>query len=107
MNDDVDLELHHLRTFAAVAEELHFRRAAERLHLSQPAVSEHIRRLEEILGVSLLRRSNRRVELTTAGALFRDRARELLELSAGAVRDARLADRGHAGSLTVGVAPGG
>jgi DNA-binding transcriptional LysR family regulator len=63
----VDLEPRHLRTFVAVAEELHFGRAAARLHLAQQSVSGHISRLEQRLGVALLRRSTRRVTLTPAG----------------------------------------
>lgn len=101
-----DLDLRLVRSFAAVADELHFGRGAERVHLTQPAVSDHVRRLEEQLGVQLLRRSTRRVELTAAGAVFLDDAARLLDLSAAAVRGARRADRGQIGQLRVGYAPG-
>jgi DNA-binding transcriptional LysR family regulator len=75
------MELRHLRYFVAVAEELHFRRAAERLHVAQPAVSEQVRKLEEELGVRLLERTHRSVALTDAGAVMLDEARRVLRLA--------------------------
>ena len=72
------IELRHLRSFVAVAEELNFGRAAEQLYLSQPALSRHIRTLEQLLGCELLRRSTHRVELTLAGESLLDRARKVL-----------------------------
>jgi acetyl esterase/lipase len=72
------IELRHLRAFVAVAEELNFGRAAERLFISQPALSRQIRGLEQLLGCELLRRSTRQVELTMAGEALLDRARKLL-----------------------------
>lgn len=73
------IELRHLRAFVAVAEELNFGRAADRLHLSQSALSRQVRGLEQLLGCDLLRRSTHGVELTIAGEALLDRARRLLE----------------------------
>jgi DNA-binding transcriptional LysR family regulator len=83
------MELRHLRYFVAVAEELHFRRAAERLHVAQPAVSEQVRKLEQELGVTLLERTPRCVSLTDAGAAMLDEARGVLRLAEGAQLAAR------------------
>src|SRR5918997_821413 len=73
------IELRHLRAFVAVAEELNFGRAADRLYVSQPALSRQVRGLEQLLGCDLLRRSTHSVELTIAGEALLDRARRLLE----------------------------
>jgi acetyl esterase/lipase len=72
------IELRHLRAFVAVAEELNFGRAAERLFVSQPALSRQIRGLEQLVGCELLRRSTHSVELTLAGEALLDRSRQLL-----------------------------
>jgi epsilon-lactone hydrolase len=72
------IELRHLRAFVAVAEELNFGRAAERLYITQPALSRQIRALEQMLGCTLLRRSTHRVELTLAGEALLDRVRPVL-----------------------------
>ncbi len=78
------MDLTQLRSFAAVARHHHFTRAAEELHLGQPAVSQHIRRLEDELGVALLARTSRSVQVTEAGELLLARVeRALAELDAG------------------------
>ena len=97
------MELRHLRPFVAVAEELHFGRAAERLHVAQPAVSAQIRWLEKELGVRLLVRSSRSVRLTEAGRAFLEDARASLHLSERAVRRARRAASGEEGRVRVGL----
>ena len=96
------MELRHLRYFVAVAEELHFRRAAERLHMSQPPLSQQIRQLEEEVGAMLLLRNQRKVELTAAGVAFLVRAREILDAVEDAARQARRVQRGEVGRLAVG-----
>jgi len=99
------MELRHLRYFVAVAEELHFRRAAERLHVAQPAVSEQVRKLEAELGVRLLDRDHRSVSLTDAGAAMLDEARQVLVQADVAQRAARQASDRAAGRLRVGYLP--
>ena len=96
------MELRQLRYFVAVAEELHFRRAAARLHISQPPLSQQIGRLEAELGCRLLLRTRRRVELTPAGRAFLGDARAMLAELDVAVATAQRIDTGHAGLLRVG-----
>lgn len=100
MAAEVDLRL--LRYFATTAEELHFGRAAARLHLSQPTLSIQIRRLEQLLGVQLLDRSSRHVQLTAAGAVLLEESRRLLAAAERAVEATRQAARGSCGRLVVG-----
>jgi DNA-binding transcriptional LysR family regulator len=85
------MELRHLRYFVAVAEELHFRRAAELLHVAQPAVSEQVRKLEQELGVKLFDRTQRSVTLTPAGAAMLEEARRVLRHAEVAQQAARSA----------------
>jgi DNA-binding transcriptional LysR family regulator len=99
------MELRHLRYFVAVAEELHFRRAAERLHVAQPAVSEQVRKLEEELGVRLLNRTQRKVELTDAGAALLREARRVLEQAEVARIAARTARDRATSRLQIGYVP--
>lgn len=90
-HDEWRMDLHQLRSFAAVARNRHFTRAAAELHLGQPAVSQHVRRLEVELGVTLLTRTTRSVELTEAGRLLLARTeRGLAELDAGVAEIAEL-----------------
>jgi DNA-binding transcriptional LysR family regulator len=99
------VELRHLRYFVAVAEELHFRRAAERLYVAQPAVSEQVRKLEEELGVRLFDRTHRSVSLTAAGAALLDEARGVLHQAEIARMAARNAAQDSADQLRLGHLP--
>lgn len=96
------MELRHLRYFRAVAEELHFGRAAERLHIAQPPLSQQIRQLERELGVALLVRTTRSVELTAAGAAYLARAVRILDAVDEAGEQARRIAKGVEGQLAIG-----
>ncbi|OLN26277.1 Chromosome initiation inhibitor [Desulfovibrio sp. DV] len=96
------MELRDFECFVAVAEELHFRRAAARLAMCQPPLSQRIKALEERLGTKLLERTSRYVALTPAGEAFLGRARAVLEMAGAAGEEARRVGLGLAGKLTVG-----
>jgi len=96
------MELRHLRYFIAVAEELHFTRAALRLNIAQPPLSQQIRALEEELGVQLFVRTRRSVALTDAGQALLGRARELLAATQALGPDLRRVARGEVGQLRIG-----
>jgi DNA-binding transcriptional LysR family regulator len=96
------MELRHLRYFLAVAEELHFTRAAERLGISTPTLTQQIQSLERDIGVTLLRRTNRAVALTQAGGRFLDEARATLRQAEQATLIARRAGRGEIGRIEIG-----
>ena len=99
----MNIELRHLRYFVAVAEELHFGRAAARLNISQPPLSQQILLLEEQIGARLLARTNRSVSLTAAGAQFLADARQILgQVETAASRAARL-HLGETGELRLGL----
>ncbi|WP_145534244.1 LysR family transcriptional regulator [Yersinia alsatica] len=98
----MSIELRHLRYFIAVAEELHFGRAAERLRISQPPLSQQIQILEEQIGARLLARNNRNVSLTQAGTLFLKESYQILaQVNSASEKAARL-HRGESGELTIG-----
>jgi DNA-binding transcriptional LysR family regulator len=95
-------ELTQVRCFVAVADELHFGRAARRLNMTQPPLSRQIQLLEHLLDARLFDRSNRRVALTAAGRGFLPEARRLLSLAEGAAMSIRRISSGEAGTVTIG-----
>lgn len=102
---DQRVELRQLEAFVAVAGELHFGRAAEKLHIGQPTLSDLIRRLEREVGTPLLTRTTRRVALTQAGVELFGRARAILEDVEGAAAAIRRLADGDAGTVRLGITP--
>jgi DNA-binding transcriptional LysR family regulator len=96
------MELRHLRHFVALAEELHYGRAAQRLALTQPPLTLSIQALERTLGTQLFDRSRRRVALTHAGATLLEHARAILAQTENAIAVAQAAQRGEVGRLVIG-----
>lgn len=96
------LELRHIRYFLAVAEELHFRKAAERLYISQPGLSRQIKLMEEELGMLLFERHNRKVTLTQAGTYLKDEYQSVMKSLAKINNHAQLLHAGLEGALKIG-----
>jgi DNA-binding transcriptional LysR family regulator len=99
------MELRHLRYFVTLAEELHFGRAAQRLGISQPPLSQQIQALERMLDAPLFARTNRRVELTEAGRAFLVEARATLDQAGRATAIVGRAQRGEVGEIKIGFTP--
>ncbi|HEY4345530.1 MAG TPA: LysR substrate-binding domain-containing protein [Parvibaculum sp.] len=97
------MELRHFRYFVYLAEELHFGRAAKRLGVSQPPLSQQIQIMEQEIGARLFERTNRRVELTEVGRMFLPEARAALDQAAHALAVARRAHHGEIGEITIGM----
>src|SRR5258707_10293414 len=100
-----EIELRHLWYFLAVAEELSFSRAALRVGIAQPPLSQQIQKLEAILGCTLFDRGGRRVRLTEAGTLLVTEARRILAEAAQTTRLLRRAGPGESGTLSIGFWP--
>jgi len=98
----MNIELRHLRYFIAVAEELHFGRAAQRLNISQPPLSQQIQILEQQIGARLFARTNRSVQLTAAGIQFLNDARQIMQSVTQAADKAARLHRGEEGELRIG-----
>src|SRR4051794_15959776 len=101
--DTNQISLRQLRCFITVAEELHFRRAAERLNMTQPPLTQRIKDMERDLGVQLFHRQRKRVELTEAGRMVLKSAREVLAQTEGLFEVAQRAARGEYGHIKIGL----
>jgi DNA-binding transcriptional LysR family regulator len=98
----MSIDLRHFKCFVAVAEELHFHKAAKRLGVAQPALSRTIQNLENELGVTLFLRSNRSVEITTAGVEFLKGCKEVLNKTSQIIEDVQRVHQGKIGTLRIG-----
>ncbi|MDZ8050785.1 MAG: LysR family transcriptional regulator [Aulosira sp. ZfuVER01] len=96
------MELRHLRYFVTLAEELHFGKAAEKLHIAQPPLSQQIRQLERELGFELFHRTKRNVRLTEAGQVFLGEVQQIFKQLQQAIQTGRQTNRGEIGQLVVG-----
>lgn len=96
------IELRHLRYFIAVAEELHFGKAAQRLNISQPPLSQQIKQLEEELNITLFHRTNRSVEITESGKVLYEKAIEIINYVNSACEEAQSMERGEIGEVILG-----
>jgi DNA-binding transcriptional LysR family regulator len=96
------MELRHLRYFVTLAEELHFGRAAEKLHIAQPPLSQQIKQLEQELGFELFHRTKRSVQLTEAGQIFLKQVQEIFRQLEQAIEIGRQTSRGEVGQLVIG-----
>lgn len=103
----INLELRRLRYFLAVAQELHFARAAERLHMAQPPLSLQIRKLEEEVGFRLFERTSRNVALTEAGRVLLAGARTAMDELQRAIYSGQQTERGHSGHVRIGFVSSG
>src|SRR5437588_3546458 len=99
---EVVMEFRHLLSFLAIADELHFGRAAAKLHLTQPSLSQQLQRLERTLGVELVARTSHEVRLTQAGRAFEAQARTIVGQMQKAAQTAREAAAGRTGMINVG-----
>ena len=96
------MDIRKLQYFIAVAEELHFNRAAEKLNMTQPPLSQQIQDLEKELGVTLLERNKRQVRLTPAGAVFLEEAKMILSQLERSIKTTQRVSQGMIGQVSIG-----